>query len=194
MIKKNIISEFLFYLVVIVIIFFQSKMIISSKMEVSFYKVLLSNVPLKEYSIMKEYSIILRDTLSNDFEFNNLYGKGICLISTISPKDCGSCLEDEIEFLKYLRKNIPALQVIVLIEHYYGSNKEISPWIKDYGIEYPYYFDVGGIEDRCSLKSSLSWNFIVKDGKIITSFLPPKGRMEKKICLNLLREYVRMKI
>ncbi len=176
------------YLIAIVIMFilclFQTRRLVISRSEANMYDYLLSNAA----GILP---VELRDTTNKAVKTDSLFGKGIYLVATLSPKDCPVCLEREVKFLKVLHKEIPALPIRLIIA-YYPSKEEIGPWLKEWALEFPYYFDRGNtFEGLNHLNSSSSWNILMRSGRIITSFLPEENHLAKQAIFTFIIKYIR---
>ncbi len=172
---------FLFVFLGLVFNFYKYRQVLNIKRE---YKALLLNATgYLPYSFTDNKGIkILKDSILSN---------GVSLISTLSPHDCPVCLEREIRFLKVLHKEVPALPIIIIVS-YYPSKGEIEPWLREWGLDFPYYFDPENtLEKMNGLRPSEAWNILVKKGQVITSFLPEENYFYKRAIFEFLHEYLK---
>ena len=134
---------------------------------------------------------IISDKVKRNIELDSLLENGKYLLVTLSPHDCPVCLEREIRFLKVLHKEVPALPIIIIVS-YYPSKGEIEPWLREWGLDFPYYFDPENtLEKMNGLRPSEAWNILVKNGQVITSFLPEENYFYKRAIFEFLHEYLK---
>ena len=135
--------------------------------------------------------LCLKKTNVKDVDVDTLFNAGTFLLSTLSPHDCPVCLEREVRFLKVLHKEVPALPIIIIVS-YYPSRGEIEPWLREWGLDFPYYFDPENtLEKMNGLRPSEAWNILVKNGQVITSFLPEENYFYKRAIFEFLHEYLK---
>ncbi len=182
----------IFYIIFIIVILFLSILQIFRtayyRLEAKIYRNFLSNTN----GVFPDYVV---DSLGNEINCKTIFQQGVFLIATISPKDCSPCLEAEVNFLNDIKGKIQHLPVYIIVNYHYSFSKEISQWLEEYNIQFPYFFDFSGsFEDFNHLNKAHSWNFLVRNGKIITIFLPPQGKISMKIYIEFIKDMIKKKL
>ncbi len=158
--------NFFYFLILTMFIFillFQRAKIIELLKQKSIYEYLLINAS----GVLPDEVL---DCKSNRVKIMPSLSEGTHLFVTLSPRDCPSCVDEELKFLKIIKKYIPAIDIIIIVS-YYPSPKEIGQWLKSMGLDFPYYFDeANNLERLNNLRPSTTWNIIVRRGRYITAF------------------------
>jgi len=193
---KKILKDILFILIFLVLLGAYTYFIYYKTIEVKVIEGLYENYLLILGPKVLTDSLVIKDTLKNTYGMKKFFGKGIWLISTVSPGDCAPCLNKQIKFLRILEKEIPYLNKALIVIAYPNKN-EITPWLKELGIYGNYYFHFPNFIEHYYAPMGttyMAWNFLFIDGKIKAAFSGPDSWMETKVYLKILHRVLKKEL